>query len=65
MNYENIKHIIHFREREIKDVLSEINISEAAFYKMIRNKSMKISTLEKIADEIRVDVRVFFEETPI
>lgn len=62
MNYTKIKKIISEKNISITYLCSEINISHQGLNQMIRDKSMKIETLEKIAIALKIDVRDFFDE---
>jgi len=45
-----------------KLIIETISMTENGFYTAIRNKTLKISTLEKIAEYLGVPVSYFFEE---
>lgn len=62
MNYERIKTIVKQKGITFKWLCGEINMSETGFAKMMREESMKVDTLEKIANKLSVNVCVFFEE---
>lgn len=61
MNYDIIKYKIRSKGRDVKDVLMAINLNESGYYKMVKNKRMRIDILEDIAKEIGVDIREFFD----
>ena len=45
-----------------KDMLPYIELTEAGYYAMFRNDSMKVSTLRNIASFLKVPVSTFFIE---
>ncbi|OFY87877.1 MAG: hypothetical protein A3F72_03120 [Bacteroidetes bacterium RIFCSPLOWO2_12_FULL_35_15] len=50
------------RGKTIKDILPEIGMTEAGYYAAIRNDSMKVITLQKIAKALSVSICQFFTE---
>jgi len=60
MEYNKIKTLANEKNISINELIEKIGISEAGFYQMIRNKSMKIDVLEKISEILQVDVNYFF-----
>jgi transcriptional regulator with XRE-family HTH domain len=61
MNYNEIKMLCERRRIPIKEVAAKCGITEAGLHQMIRNKSMKIDVLEKVAEVLEVPVSIFFE----
>lgn len=45
----------------LNELISEIDMTEGGFYKMLSAKSMKITTLKKIADALNMPIAMFFE----
>ncbi len=45
----------------VKDILEDIDMSETGYYQMLKNHSMKITTLEKIAAKLEVPIIYFLE----
>ena len=62
MYYSRIKKIAENKNLAIKDLAERISLSEAGLHQMIRNESIKVSILEKIAEILGVSVINFFEE---
>ena len=48
----------------IPQLAEKIGISEAGLYQSLRNQSMKVDILEKIAQELNVPVWIFFDPNP-
>jgi len=59
---DKIKKIAESKKISISKLISEIDMTESGFYAMLRNDSMKIKTLQKIADVLGVSVSYFFSE---
>jgi transcriptional regulator with XRE-family HTH domain len=62
LDYNKIKILSLNKNIAIKDIAEKIGISEAGIHQMIRNNSMKIEYLEKIAEVLGVPVSFFFED---
>jgi transcriptional regulator with XRE-family HTH domain len=60
MNYEEIKVLCDKRRMPVKELAAKCGITEAGLHQMLRNQSMKIDILEKIADVLDVPVSSFF-----
>jgi transcriptional regulator with XRE-family HTH domain len=45
----------------LKSLAAQIGMTETGFYAMIRNRSMKVETLQKISQIVGQDVRMFFD----
>lgn len=60
MNYSNLKELLVKKNISITYLCSKINITPQGFHQMIRDESMKISVLEKIADVLEIDICEFF-----
>jgi transcriptional regulator with XRE-family HTH domain len=61
MDYSRIKELCDRQRVPIKELAAKCNITEAGLYQMLRNQSMKIDILEKIAEVLRVPINAFFE----
>jgi transcriptional regulator with XRE-family HTH domain len=62
MNYNKIHNICKKNKMTISKLCQEIEITEAGYYGMIRNNSMRIDILEKICEVLNVSISVFFNE---
>lgn len=62
MDYNKIKILCENKNTTVRDLCNTIKISEAGLYQMFRNKSMKIETLEKIAEALNIPVSTFFND---
>ena len=58
--FESIKKLSKSRAITIKELCQKIEVSEAGLYKTFKNNSIKVETLQKIADVLGVDIREFF-----
>lgn len=64
MHYINkIKFLCDKRKVTIRKLAQEIGVSEIGLHKMISNNSMKVETLQKIADYFELPVSSFFEDS--
>lgn len=64
MNYEQIKVLCDRQRIPIKELAAKCGITEAGLHQMLRNQSMRIDILEKIAEVLSVPVSVFFSTAP-
>lgn len=57
---------LHLKKRgkSIKDILPEIEMTEAGYYAAIKNNSLKVSTLIKIAEALKFPVVNFLSTQP-
>lgn len=62
MDYDVIKRLCEKKKVDIKLLAAKSNLTEAGLHKMIRNKSMKVENLEKVAEVLNVSMSVFFED---
>lgn len=62
MNYDLIKILCTRRGVSMNKLSHEIGFSEPGFYRMIKEKTIKVEVLEKIAAALFVDPGVFFKE---
>lgn len=56
----NIRSYVKERGMSILDLVTEIEMTEPGFYKMLQNESMKIKTLARVAEVLQEPVVVFF-----
>lgn len=57
-----IKKLIKDKNLTIREVASDIGMTEQGFQKLIRENSTKVETLEAIAKRLNVSVSIFFNE---
>lgn len=62
MNYSKIKTLLEKRKITIQKLCDEVGISTVGFHNIYNNKSIKVQTLEKIADVLQVPIKYFFED---
>jgi len=62
MNYEKIKELCEIQRVTIPQLAEKIGMSKGGLYSSIENGSMKVDSLEKIADVFKVPISVFFNE---
>jgi len=58
--YDRIKELIAQKKLTVVNLCDKVGITEGGFYASIRNNSMKISTLEKIASALNVELQEIF-----
>lgn len=58
--YDKIKILSKTQNLKIRDLAEKVDMTEAGFYKSFKNNSLKVETLQKIADVLAVDIREFF-----
>ena len=61
MNYNRIKLVADNLNINYVDICKYADITTTAFGKMIKNRSMKVSVLEKICEKLQVSPCLFFE----
>jgi transcriptional regulator with XRE-family HTH domain len=61
MNYGIIKKIAKDKKLSIKMLAKLCGMTEAGLYQAMNNKTLKIETLEKIAEILGVSITIFFE----
>jgi transcriptional regulator with XRE-family HTH domain len=61
MQYNNIKELAQQKGITVRDIAFKIKMSEAGLYYAIRNNTLKVRDLEKIAGVLEVPVDVFFQ----
>ncbi len=64
MNYDEIKILCDKQRVPIKELAAKCGITEAGLHQMLRNQSMRIDILEKIAEVLSVPVSIFFGAAP-
>ena len=62
MNYERIKRAAKEKKIAVRNLCAKINLSEAGFYETIKNDTLKVRDLEKIAITLDVPIVYFFDE---
>jgi len=62
MNYNKIKLLCNEQNISFKDLCYTIELTEQGLNQSIRNKSLRIDVLEKIANHFKVPISYFFEE---
>ncbi len=62
MRYSKIKLELEKRHIPFKSFCKKIGVSEQGLHQMIRNRSMKISTLERISDMLHLDMSYWFDD---
>ena len=63
MHYINkIKLICNTKKITLKQLAKEISVSETGLHQMITNNTMKVETLQKIADYLEVPIVRFFDD---
>lgn len=63
MNYEKIEEIRKAKNMQKMVFYRLIDMTDTGFRRSIENKSMKIETLQRIAEVLNVPISVFFEAT--
>jgi transcriptional regulator with XRE-family HTH domain len=64
MNFSKIKTICEEKGLTIPGLADKIGLSEAGLYQSIRNQSMKVDVLEKIAEVLETPIWIFFDLDP-
>ena len=62
MNYNRLKELLKSNNYSVKSMAEKIGMSEQGLHASIRNDSLTVSNLEKIANALGVPVCSFFEE---
>lgn len=63
MNLEAIKNFSEKREGGLKKLAADIGMSEQNLHRCIRNNKIQAADLENIALLLKVDIRIFFDES--
>ncbi len=59
---KRIKEIVERKGMKMEHVYNSIEMTNAGFYRMLKNNSFKVSTLIKIADLLEVPIEAFFSD---
>ncbi|QHT67026.1 helix-turn-helix domain-containing protein [Rhodocytophaga rosea] len=62
---EKIKEVAQIKGVTLKNLAIKIEMTETGFYAMIRNKSMKVETLQKISKVLGIDPAVLLNQAPL
>lgn len=62
-NLQKIRDIAKERRISLRDLASQIGVTEAGVYRIIKENSTRVDTLEAIAKSLQVPVAVFFDDT--
>jgi transcriptional regulator with XRE-family HTH domain len=63
MDYSLIKKELGYKSMSVRDLCFRIDVTEQGLHQMIRKKSMKIDTLERISTVLGLPVTYWFEDT--
>ena len=63
MNYSLIKKELGRKNMSVRDLCFRIDVTEQGLHQMIRKKSMKIDTLERISNVLELPVTYWFDNT--
>ena len=55
-----IKALVKERKLSLSELASKIGMSEPGFHRMLKEGTTKVSTLQAIADELKVSINYFF-----
>jgi transcriptional regulator with XRE-family HTH domain len=61
MDYNFIKKLSKQRKLSIKELSAQCGMTEVGFHQSLNNMTLKVETLEKIAEILKVSVSVFFD----
>jgi hypothetical protein len=61
MNYSKLKFLCTEKKLPLSHLATSLDFTEAGFYSMIKNDTMKVRTLEKVAAILKVSPCVFFD----
>ncbi|OKS85793.1 helix-turn-helix domain-containing protein [Mucilaginibacter polytrichastri] len=59
---QNIRQHAKHQKITLSELSSGIDMTEAGFYKMLSTESVKVKTLRKIAEVLKLPIQLFFEE---
>lgn len=62
MDYNRLKGIIKGSRISLKELAKKVEMSEVGFHQALANKTLKVETLEKIAEVLNIDVAEFFTD---
>jgi len=60
MDYNKIKSLAEDKKINLSVIAEKIGMTVSGFYSSIKNNTLRIDALEKIAEVLEVDVKVFF-----
>lgn len=60
--FERIKKIVEVRKIPMVKLIKAVGLTEQGYYKMARTKSMKMSTLSKMLEFLRIEESDFFSK---
>lgn len=63
MDHTKIKELADKQKLSIKQLCKQIDITDVGLAKMIKNNSLKVTILEKIANVLQVPVSYFFDDS--
>ena len=59
---QDIRKLIELKKMSVKEMSEKINMSEKGFHDLLKRNDLKLSTLEKIAQALGVDIKYFFKD---
>ncbi len=59
---QNIRQHAKHQRITLSELAAGIDMTEAGFYKMLSTESIKVKTLRKIAEFLKIPIHAFFEE---
>lgn len=59
---QNIRQHAKHQRITLSELAAGIDMTEAGFYKMLSTESIKVKTLRKIAEFLKIPIHTFFEE---
>lgn len=59
---QNIRQHAKHQRITLSELAAGIDMTEAGFYKMLSTESIKVKTLRKIAEFLKIPINTFFEE---
>jgi transcriptional regulator with XRE-family HTH domain len=62
MNYEKLKKVVSDKGVTLNDLCQHIDMTESGFHAAVKNNSLKVKTIELIADYLDISVSNFFDE---
>ena len=60
--YEKIKKLLNSRSMTINELCKQVEMTERGFHAAVKNNSLKLKTVESIADVLQVPISYFFDE---
>ena len=63
MNINNLKEVIRVKKKSQRELASDIGMTQSGLSQALASGDLKVSVLEKIANSLGVDVRIFFNDT--